>query len=78
MKRILIILTAGVVVGLILGVMLGRKLRPSDEQVVDHISHLSFPELSAFNKKLNAQAGLQVYQSQMLPTATPMGGGVPK
>src|SRR5450759_3697263 len=44
MKRILITLSVGVVIGLVLGTMLGRKLQPSEEQVVDHISHMSFPE----------------------------------
>jgi hypothetical protein len=75
MKRILITLTVGLVVGLIAGVMMGRKLRPTEDQVVEHISHLSFPELAAFNKKLTAQSGLQVYQTQILPTPAPMGGG---
>ncbi len=72
MKRILVTLVVGLVIGLVLGVMLGRKLQPSDEQVVDRISHLSFPELAAFNKRLSQQAGLQVYQTQMLPSAPPM------
>jgi hypothetical protein len=68
MRRILITLMVGMALGLALGIMLGRKLPPTEAQVVDHISHLSFPEMAAFNKKLAAQAGLQVYQSQILPT----------
>jgi xanthosine utilization system XapX-like protein len=66
MKRILISLTGGLVIGLVLGIMLGRKLQPTEAQVVDLISHLSFPQLAEFNKKLSAQAGLQVYQTQIL------------
>ncbi len=69
MKRILISLVVGVVIGLVLGIMVGRKLQPSEEQVVDLISHLSFPQLAEFNKKLSAQAGLQVYQTQILAPA---------
>jgi xanthine/uracil permease len=71
MKRILVSVTVGLVVGLILGVMMGRKLRPTQDQVIDHISHLSFPELAAFNKKLTAQAGMQIYQTQILPAVPP-------
>jgi hypothetical protein len=69
MKRILISVIVGMVIGLVLGVMLGHKLEPTPEQVVDHISHLSFPELAAFNKRLVAQSGLQVYQTQAIPAA---------
>lgn len=54
------------VIGLVLGIMAGRKLQPSEDQAVDVISHLSFPQLAEFNKKLSAQAGLQVYQTQIL------------
>jgi hypothetical protein len=72
MKRILISLIVGLVAGLVLGAMLGHKLQPTEEQVVDHISHLSFPELAAFNKKLTAQSGLQVYQTQILPPTPPI------
>ncbi len=70
MKRILIPLVLGIAIGLVLGTMLGRKLQPSEDQVVDLISHLSFPELASFNKRLAAQAGLQVYQTQILPPAS--------
>jgi hypothetical protein len=66
MKRILIILVVGMVIGLVLGIMAGRKLQPSEDQAVELISHLSFPQLAEFNKKLSAQAGLQVYQTQIL------------
>ena len=66
MKRILISLVAGMVIGLVLGIMAGRKLQPSEDQAVELISHLSFPQLAEFNKKLSAQAGLQVYQTQIL------------
>jgi hypothetical protein len=67
MKRILISAIVGLLIGLVLGVMLGHKLQPNHDQAVDLISHLSFPELAAFNKKLVAQSGLQVYQTQMVP-----------
>ena len=66
MKRILITLVVGMVIGLVLGIMAGRKLQPSEDQAVELISHLSFPQLAEFNKKLSAQAGLQVYQTQIL------------
>jgi xanthine/uracil permease len=72
MKRILVSLIVGLVIGLVLGAMLGHKLQPTEEQVVDHISHLSFPELASFNKKLTAQSGLQVYQTQILPPTAPV------
>jgi xanthine/uracil permease len=75
MKRILISLVVGMVIGIVLGVMMGRKLQPTEDQAVDLISHLSFPQLAEFNKKLSAQAGLQVYQTQMLapaPNAQPL------
>ena len=65
MKRILISLVFGMVLGIVLGVMAGRKMQPTEDQAVDLISHLSFPQLAEFNKKLAAQAGLQVYQTQM-------------
>ncbi len=77
MKRILIILAAGMVVGLVLGAMMGRRwFPPTEDQMVDQISHLSFPQLAAFNKKLAAQAGLQVYQTQIL-APTPASQPVP-
>ena len=66
MKRILITVIVGLVLGLVLGSMLGRKWPPTEEQVVEYISHMSFPEMASFNKKM-AQSGLQVYQTQMLP-----------
>ena len=72
MKRILISAAVGLVIGLVLGAMLGHKLQPTEEQVVDHISHLSFPELAALNKDLTARSGLQVYQTQILPPPSPM------
>jgi xanthine/uracil permease len=72
MKRILISLIVGVVIGLVLGTMLGHKLSPTDAQVVEYISHLSFPELATFNKKLTATSGLQVYQTQILPPTAPV------
>ena len=72
MKRILIAVAVGLVIGLILGAMLGHKLQPTQEQVVEHISHLSFPELALLNKELTARSGLQVYQTQILPPPAPI------
>jgi xanthine/uracil permease len=78
MKRILISVMVGMVIGLVLGTVLGHKvLPPTPEQVVDHISHMSFPELAAFNRKLTAQSGLQVYQTQILPPTAPVIPAVP-
>ncbi len=72
MKRILVSTIVGLLIGLVLGVMLGHRLQPTPDQAVDLISHLSFPELAAFNKKLVAQSGLQVYQTQMIPPTPAM------
>ena len=69
MKRILISAIVGLLIGLVLGVMMGHRLQPNPDQVVDLISHFSFPELAAFNKELVAQSGLQVYQTQMIPSS---------
>jgi hypothetical protein len=77
MKRILITFLVGLLAGLVLGTMLGHKLQPTEDQVVEFISHMSFPELAAFNKRLSSQAGLQVFQTQILPTAPAAGPSVP-
>ena len=71
MKRILISAVVGMVIGLVLGTMLGHKLSPTREQVLEFIGHQSLSELSAFNKKLMGQWGLQVYQPQVVPTLPP-------
>jgi hypothetical protein len=78
MKRILISVVVGLVIGLVLGTMLGHKLQPTEEQVVDHISHLSFPELASLNKNLTARSGLQVYQTQILQPPAPIPPAPPK
>ena len=69
MKRILISAAVGLLIGLVSGLVLGHKLPPTREQVLDHIGHLSVSELGEFNQELKDRWALVVYQAQLLPTA---------
>ena len=57
MKRILITAVASLVVGLILGIIAGRHMPPSREQVANYLSNLSVGEYSDFFKRMTAQWG---------------------
>ncbi len=67
MKRLLITASISLVVGLILGVMAGRRLPPSREQVANYLSNLSVGELSDFTKRLTAQWGFQAFPQHFVP-----------
>lgn len=69
MKRILISVIVGLLGGLVAGGILGHKLPPNREQVLDYIGHLSVSELGEFNRDLKEKWGLVVYQAQLLPNA---------
>jgi hypothetical protein len=55
------------VAGLILGLVAGRRLPPSREQVASYLSNLSVGELSDFTKRLTAQWGFQAFPQHFLP-----------
>jgi hypothetical protein len=67
MKRLLVTATVSLLVGLILGLLAGRRLPPSREQVANYLSNLSVGELSDFTKRLSAQWGFQAFPQHFLP-----------
>jgi hypothetical protein len=67
MKRILITAGISLVVGLVLGVMLGRRLPPTREQVSNYLTGLSMGEFTEFAKRMNSQFGFQAFPQNFLP-----------
>ena len=67
MKRLFITAGISLVVGLILGLVAGRQMQPSREQVANYLSNLSVGELSDFTKRLNAQWGFQALPPHFVP-----------
>jgi hypothetical protein len=73
MKRLLITAVVSLIAGLILGVVAGRRMPPSREQVANYLANLSLGEASDFFKRLNAQFGFQAFPQQFFaaPPAAP-------
>jgi len=67
MKRLFITAVISLVVGLILGIMAGRSLPPSREQVANYLTSLSMGEFADFGKRLNAQLGFQAFPEHFMP-----------
>jgi len=67
MKRFFITAVVSLVVGLILGILAGRHMPPSREQVANYLSNLSVGELSDFTKRLTAQWGFQAFPQHFVP-----------
>ena len=67
MKRLFIASVVSLVAGLILGLVAGRRLPPSREQVANYLSNLSVGELSDFTKRLTTQWGFQAFPQHFLP-----------
>lgn len=68
MKRLFITAVVSLVAGLILGLLAGRRMPPSREQVANYLANLSLGEASDFFKRLNAQFGFQAFPQQFFPT----------
>ena len=68
MKRLFITGLVSLVVGLVLGLLAGRRMPPSREQVANYLANLSLGEASDFFKRLNAQFGFQAFPQQFFPT----------
>jgi hypothetical protein len=68
MKRLFITAVISLVAGLILGILAGRRMPPSREQVANYLANLSLGEASDFFKRLNAQFGFQAFPQQFFPT----------
>jgi hypothetical protein len=71
MKRLFITALLSLIAGLILGVLAGRRLPPTREQVANYLSNLSVGELSDFTKRLTAQWGFQAFPQHFLPSTAP-------
>lgn len=71
MKRLLITALVSLVVGMVLGVLAGRRMPPTREQVFNYITNQSMGEFSDFSKRLNAHFGFQVFPQQFLPVSPP-------
>lgn len=67
MKRLFITALISLVAGLVLGVVLARRMPPTREQVANYLSNLSVGELSDFTKRLTAQWGFQAFPQHFLP-----------
>jgi hypothetical protein len=67
MKRFLITAIVCLVIGLIAGLLLGRQLPPTREQVLNYVHNLSVGEFSDFAKRINAQLGFQALPQRLLP-----------
>lgn len=70
MKRLFITAVVSLLVGLVLGLIAGRRLPPSREQVANYLSNLSLGEASDFFKRLNAQFGFQAFPQHFLPSGS--------
>ena len=67
MKRIFITAVISLLVGLILGLVAGRRMPPSHEQVTNYLNNLSMSEFSDFAKRMNAQLGFQAFPQHFVP-----------
>jgi hypothetical protein len=67
MKRLFITAVVSLVAGLVLGILAGRRMPPTREQVASYLANLSLGEASNFFKSLNAQFGFQAFPQQFLP-----------
>jgi hypothetical protein len=67
MKRLSITALVSLIVGLVLGVVAGRKMPPTREQVMTYLNNLSVGEYSDFAKRLNSHWGFQALPQQLLP-----------
>ncbi len=67
MKRLFITSVVSLVAGLILGLVAGRRLPPSGEQVESYLNNLSVGEFSNFAKRVNAQLGFHAFPERLLP-----------
>jgi hypothetical protein len=72
MKRLFITAVISLVAGLILGVLAGRQIPPSREQVANYLAGMSVGELSDFFKRLNGHIGFQVFPQQFFPNSPPV------
>ena len=67
MKRLFITAVVSLTVGLVLGILAGRRMPPTREQVANYLANLSLGEASDFFKRLNAQFGFQAFPHQFFP-----------
>ena len=67
MKRLFITALVSLIAGLALGILAGRRMPPTREQVANYIANLSLGEASDFFKRLNAQFGFQAFPQQFFP-----------
>jgi len=67
MKRLLITAVVSLLVGLIGGLILGRRLSPTREQVADYLTNLSMSEFTEFAKRMNNKFGFPVFPQRILP-----------
>jgi hypothetical protein len=68
MKRLFITAAVSMIAGLILGILVGRRMPPTREQVANYLANLSLGEASDFFKRLNTQFGFQAFPQQFFPT----------
>jgi hypothetical protein len=66
-KRLFITSVVSLLVGLILGLMAGRRMPPSREQVANYLSNMSISEFSEFYKRLTAHWGFQAFPQNLFP-----------
>lgn len=71
MKRLFITAVVSLVAGLILGILAGRKMPPSREQVANYLANLSVGEMSDFFRRMNAHLGFQAFPQQFFSTPQP-------
>ena len=67
MKRLFITSVISLVAGLILGLVAGRRMPPSREQVANFLSNLSMGEFSDFGRRMNARLGFQAFPEHFIP-----------
>jgi len=67
MKRLFITALVSLIAGLALGILAGRRMPPTREQVANYIANLSLGEASDFFKRLNAHFGFQAFPHQFFP-----------
>jgi hypothetical protein len=73
MKRLFITAVVSLIAGLVLGILAGRRMPPSREQVFNYITNQSMGEFSDFSKRLNAHFGFQAFPQPLFaaPTGAP-------
>jgi hypothetical protein len=70
MKRLLITAASSLVVGLVIGMIIGHRMDPSQEQVAHYFSKLSVGDIPEVAKRLNSQLGFQLLPSRFIPGST--------